>query len=213
MKNDYENQQGTRMSRHSQPPKVANDPVKKLRRPHGFLSFLVGLVFLVSLGVRLTVLSEPFMAQAVQSPMVVNQVHDEFVTTLTNNHLPSSIASDRLIKATLKTGVQETYAGEDLNFNNKTIKAAIAADVNQQASSFGLGSSTTVVDSLTNSVSGTVLDQLTSRYHNQTLSWFAANVQMFQFLTTVLTFVSGCLWLWLLISNHRRRHARSVNRQ
>ncbi len=194
-----------------QPVQNAQGFVKQ-KRTHGFLSFLVGVVFILTLVVRMTVLSGTFMEGALQTPTVINRVHTEVASQLEAKNLPTSLATDDLIKAVLKTGTRETYAGESLNFNTASIRNAVQDDVNQQAASIGIAG-TTASDAIVNLISGQVLNQVSANYHDDNLTYFANHIRSYQTWADILLVVSGILWLLLMISNHRRRRARRLNRK
>ncbi|MCF6164674.1 hypothetical protein LROSL1_2162 [Furfurilactobacillus rossiae] len=221
MKNNNQEQPMSRTQRYDAKqrgsiPQSPQQPVSqgftKQKKPHGFLSFLVGLIFVLALIVRLTVLSGTFMEGAIQTPTVISRVHAEIASQLQAKNLPTSLATDDLIKATLKTGTRETYAGESLDFNTAAMRSAVRDDVNQQASSIGLAG-TAASDAVVNLISSQVLTQASANCHDDTLEYFAEHVKGYQLWTTIIIIISGILWVLLLVSNHRRRRARRLSRK
>lgn len=206
MKNNNQTASTTRMQRHENKPTKTPSIVRQ-RHAHGFLSFLLGLVFILALALRLTLLSGPFMVQAVQSPVVVNQVHDSIATQLQAKNLPANLATNDLIKAVLKTGAKQTYAGQDVNFDVPAIQTAVTDDVNQQASNVGINAG--VAGAATSTVASLVLSALTVNYQNDWLTDFAQHVHQYQIEATIVVVISGALWFLLM---HRNRLARRDRR-
>lgn len=193
------------MQRHENKPMKVQPTIRK-RHVHGFLSFLLGLIFILVLAIRLTVLSGPFMVRAVQSPVVVNQVHDSIATQLQEKNLPANLATNDLIKAVLKTGTRQTYAGQDVNFDVPTVQNAVTDDVNQQASNVGINAG--VASAATSTVAGLVLSALTVNYQNEWLTNFAEHVHQYQVEATVVAVITGVLWMLLMRRNRRVRRDR-----
>lgn len=201
------------MQRHSQLKKNTIKPAVtvKLKRPHRLLSGLIGLIFIVSLVGRLTVLNGSFMVRAVQNPVVINQAQQQLQTQMTANHLPTGLISNQLIRTVLTTGVEETYAGSALNFDVPAVKRAIQDDLNQQMATVGLsGGSGSAVTSV---ISGPVLTTFSQSIQTDQLNDFADHIRQSQLLADVVIAVSGLGWGGLMVSNHRRRQLRRLAAQ
>lgn len=196
----------TRMNRHTQSTEVP-EVTKKPGRSHRVLSFFMGLIFILALIVRFTVLNGSFMATAVQTPTVINQVHTRISTQLQEKNLPTGLVTDNLVKVVLKTGVKQTYAGQTLNLNQPEVQQAVTDSVKQQATGLGLGD-TGIESAASNAVAGEMLTAVTANYQDTTLTYFAEHVLSYQLWTFIVILVSGVLWILLMIHNHRVRRNR-----